>query len=134
MCLNDANLPERFSSIPLVDCTQPHDSEVYAIVTLADGAYQAFSLAYMQRMQAHPAWLTWREAALAEPWIVPEDEAVVTSSNSGMPLAMTENSRAGQAYRDIASRLMGETVRILYLHVPTAWREADEIHPRGSAP
>ena len=32
-------------------------------------------LAYMQRMQAHPAWLTWREAALAEPWIVPEDEA-----------------------------------------------------------
>ena len=32
-------------------------------------------LTYMQRMQAHPAWLTWREAALAEPWIVPEDEA-----------------------------------------------------------
>ena len=32
-------------------------------------------LAYMRRMQAHPAWLTWREAALAEPWIVPEDEA-----------------------------------------------------------
>lgn len=42
--------------------------------------------------------------------IVPEDEAVVTSSNAGMPLAMTENSRAGQAYRDIARRLMGEQV------------------------
>lgn len=39
MCLNDANLPERFSSIPLVDCTQPHDSEVFAIVALADGVY-----------------------------------------------------------------------------------------------
>ena len=49
MCLNDANLPERFSSIPLVDCAQPHDSEVYAIVTLPDGAYpnedELFSLA-----------------------------------------------------------------------------------------
>lgn len=39
MCLNDANLPERFSSIPQVDCAEPHDSEVYAIVTLPDGAY-----------------------------------------------------------------------------------------------
>lgn len=42
--------------------------------------------------------------------IIPEDEAVVSSSNAGMPLAMTENSRAGQAYRDIARRLMGEQV------------------------
>ncbi len=42
--------------------------------------------------------------------IVPEDEAVISSTNSGMPLAMVENSRAGQAYRDIASRLMGEQV------------------------
>lgn len=31
--------------------------------------------AYMERMQTHPAWLKWREAALAETWIVPEDEA-----------------------------------------------------------
>jgi septum site-determining protein MinD len=42
--------------------------------------------------------------------IVPEDEAVISSSNAGMPLAMVENSRAGQAYRDIARRLMGEQV------------------------
>ncbi|MCF3641181.1 glutathione S-transferase family protein [Rhizobium sp. TRM95111] len=32
-------------------------------------------LAYMARMKAHPAWQKWQEAALAEPWIVPEDEA-----------------------------------------------------------
>ncbi len=42
---------------------------VYQLTQNAD------SLAYMQRMQAHPAWIKWRDAALAEPWIVPEDEA-----------------------------------------------------------
>ena len=31
-------------------------------------------LAYMARMQAHPAWRKWQAAAEAEPWIVPEDE------------------------------------------------------------
>lgn len=33
------------------------------------------SLAYMDRVMAHPAWKTWQTAALAETWIVPEDEA-----------------------------------------------------------
>lgn len=32
-------------------------------------------LRYMANVQAHPSWLKWKEAALAEPWIVPEDEA-----------------------------------------------------------
>lgn len=32
-------------------------------------------LAYMAAMKAHPAWKAWEKAALAEPWIVPEDEA-----------------------------------------------------------
>ena len=32
-------------------------------------------LAYMARVKAHPAWQKWKAAALAEPWIVPEDEA-----------------------------------------------------------
>lgn len=31
-------------------------------------------LAYMARVKAHPAWRKWQAAALAEPWIVPEDE------------------------------------------------------------
>ena len=39
MCLNDANLTGRVTTIPLVDCDQPHDSEVYAIEALADGPY-----------------------------------------------------------------------------------------------
>jgi len=32
-------------------------------------------LAYMARVKSHPAWQKWQAAALAEPWIVPEDEA-----------------------------------------------------------
>jgi glutathione S-transferase len=33
------------------------------------------TLDYMAAMEAHPAWIAWREAALGETWIVPEDEA-----------------------------------------------------------
>ncbi|MGL3607493.1 glutathione S-transferase family protein [Rhizobium sp. G187] len=33
------------------------------------------TLAYMATMRAHPAWQAWETAALAESWIVPEDEA-----------------------------------------------------------
>jgi glutathione S-transferase len=33
------------------------------------------TIAYMDAMRAHPAWRAWEKAALAEPWIVPEDEA-----------------------------------------------------------
>lgn len=32
-------------------------------------------LSYMQAMESHPAWIQWRDAALKETWIVPEDEA-----------------------------------------------------------
>lgn len=36
---------------------------------------QAETLDYMQAMENQPAWIAWRDAALAETWIVPEDEA-----------------------------------------------------------
>ncbi|MEN3148598.1 glutathione S-transferase family protein [Neorhizobium sp. IRAMC:178] len=39
-----------------------------------DLATDAETLAYMTAMKSHPAWLKWQEAALAETWIVPEDE------------------------------------------------------------
>lgn len=47
--------------------------------------------------------------------IVPEDESVVSSSNSGTPLAMIDGSRAGTAYRNISRRLMGEQVPFMQL-------------------
>lgn len=43
--------------------------DVYDLVT------DAGTLAYMAAMKSHPAWIKWQEAALAESWIVPEDEA-----------------------------------------------------------
>lgn len=42
--------------------------------------------------------------------IVPEDENVIISSNRGAPVAYDQKSRAGQAFRNIARRLKGETV------------------------
>jgi len=43
--------------------------EVYDLVTDTE------TLDYMAAMKAHPAWIKWQTAALAETWIVPEDEA-----------------------------------------------------------
>ena len=37
--------------------------------------------------------------------IVPEDSAIVAASNRGEPAALSETSRAGKAYREIAQRL-----------------------------
>ncbi len=42
--------------------------------------------------------------------IVPDDESIVTSTNRGEPAALNAQSRAGQAFRDIAARLTGEDV------------------------
>ena len=42
--------------------------------------------------------------------IIPEDEAVLVSSNRGMPVALNGKSNVGQAYRDVAGRLQGEDV------------------------
>ena len=47
--------------------------------------------------------------------IVPEDEQVIPSSNSGVPVTLQEHSRAGQAFRNIARRLMGEQVPLMTL-------------------
>lgn len=42
--------------------------------------------------------------------IVPEDENVIPASNSGVPVTLNQNSRAGLAFRNIARRLCGENV------------------------
>jgi septum site-determining protein MinD len=47
--------------------------------------------------------------------IVPEDENVIISSNRGAPVASDPKSKAGQAFRNIAKRLKGETVPFLDL-------------------
>jgi septum site-determining protein MinD len=42
--------------------------------------------------------------------MVPEDDNVVVSTNRGVPVALNGNSRAGQAFRNIARRLKGDDV------------------------
>ncbi len=42
--------------------------------------------------------------------IIPEDDGILVSTNRGSPAAMDDRSRAGQAFRNIAARLRGETV------------------------
>jgi len=47
--------------------------------------------------------------------IVPEDEHVVISTNRGQPVVLDSKSKAGQAFRNITHRLLGEEVPFLQL-------------------
>ena len=47
--------------------------------------------------------------------IVPDDDIIVISTNRGEPTAMDDNSRAGQAYRNICRRICGEEVPLMDL-------------------
>lgn len=47
--------------------------------------------------------------------IVPEDEAVLVSTNHGLPVVLNEKSLAGLAFTNIAKRLLGEEVPWLTL-------------------
>jgi len=47
--------------------------------------------------------------------IVPEDQAVLVAANRGAPIALDEGSLAGQAFRNIAARLLGEEVPFMDL-------------------
>lgn len=42
--------------------------------------------------------------------IVPDDQAVLVSTNRGAPIALEPKSKTGQAFRDIAKRLAGEQI------------------------
>jgi septum site-determining protein MinD len=63
--------------------------------------------------------------------IVPEDENVIISSNRGAPVAHDPKSRAGQAFRNIAKRLRGETVPFLDLnHTGGFWERLQRLAGR----
>lgn len=47
--------------------------------------------------------------------VIPEDETIVISGNRGELASLQENSRAGQAYKNIARRLLGEKVPFMPL-------------------
>jgi len=45
--------------------------------------------------------------------IVPDDEAIVVSTNRGTPVALHNHSPSGSAYREIARRLLGEDLPVM---------------------
>jgi len=47
--------------------------------------------------------------------VVPDDEAIVVSTNKGEPVVMEEEPKAAQAYRNICKRITGEEVDLLSL-------------------
>lgn len=54
------------------------DAMYAPVVSRLDGygfEVAAVTRSYMDAVQSHPAYVAWREAALAEPWVIPEDEA-----------------------------------------------------------
>lgn len=50
--------------------------------------------------------------------VVPEDEAIVISTNRGEPAVLDTTSQAGEAYRNIVRRISGEDVPLMNLEVP----------------
>lgn len=47
--------------------------------------------------------------------IVPDDEVVIKSTNEGVPTVMDSHAKASLAYRNIARRILGETVPLMKL-------------------
>lgn len=50
--------------------------------------------------------------------IIPEDIGIITSTNKGEPIVNDEKSLAGQAYQNVAKRIMGDEVEFLNLDEP----------------
>jgi septum site-determining protein MinD len=50
--------------------------------------------------------------------VIPESQAVLKASNSGVPVILDDQSDAGQAYSDAVDRLLGKTVEHRFLDVP----------------
>jgi septum site-determining protein MinD len=50
--------------------------------------------------------------------VVPDDENIIISTNRGEPAVNDNKSSAGQAYRNITRRLIGEDVPFMDLNTP----------------
>ncbi len=49
--------------------------------------------------------------------VIPESEAVLQASNQGNPVILETRSTAGQAYEDVVSRFLGETIEHRFLDI-----------------
>ena len=65
--------------------------------------------------------------------IIPEDEAVLVSTNRGTPVSLNGKSGVGQAYRDVAERLQGQDVPFPDLKEGWGWiSRLSELVRRGN--
>ncbi len=55
--------------------------------------------------------------------VIPEDMNIITSTNKGEPVVNDEKSLAGNAYMNVARRIMGEEVPLLDIDEPSNWIE-----------
>ncbi len=63
--------------------------------------------------------------------IVPDDDAIVISTNRGEPTVLDDNSRPGQAFRNIARRICGEEVPLMNLDEETGfWGKLKNLFTR----
>ncbi len=65
--------------------------------------------------------------------LVPDDEDVLMSTNRGTPVVLDGKSKAGQAFRNIARRLIGEEVPFMQLEDASSFfsRISRLIRPGG---
>lgn len=64
--------------------------------------------------------------------VVPEDRSVIVAANRGQPIALEDDSKAGQAFRNIAARLMGEDVPLMDLESSDGfWKKLTRFTGRG---
>jgi septum site-determining protein MinD len=55
--------------------------------------------------------------------VVPDDESIITSTNRGEPAVLNLNSKAGEAYRNISHRVVGEEVPFMNLESSSGFFE-----------
>lgn len=53
--------------------------------------------------------------------VIPESQAVLKSSNTGMPVILDKDSDAGQAYADAVARFLGEPVPHRFIEAKSHW-------------
>lgn len=59
--------------------------------------------------------------------VVPEDSKIVVSTNKGEPVVLQDDTKAGQAFRNIARRIEGEDLPLMSLEKDTIFKKIKRI-------
>ncbi|MDD4680614.1 MAG: hypothetical protein PHP79_06980, partial [Clostridia bacterium] len=63
--------------------------------------------------------------------VVPDDERIIVSSNRGEPAVTEGSSLAGQAYRNIAKRILGEEVPLIDLEEESFFEKLQKLFSKN---